>query len=86
MSYIKSGSDALLEDVRRQREKDMVGHQAIGPDLRCGPLRRLRQKIAIERIVGIFEKGLRPAIAALGDVIGDAGNNEAGKASCAIWL
>jgi len=37
------------------------------------------EKIAVQRIIRILEECLLPAIAALGDMIGDAGDNEAGK-------
>ena len=47
---------------------------------RSAPLGRLRQKIAVERVVSLLEKRLRPPIAALGDVVGDAGKDNTGKA------
>ena len=37
------------------------------------PAPRLREHIAIERIVIVLEKGPLPPIAALGDVMGNAG-------------
>jgi hypothetical protein len=42
---------------------NVVGHQAIGPDLDRG------QNVAIERIVGRFDGNLLAAIAALGHVM-----------------
>ena len=53
------------------------GDQDSGAGAACsGPPRRLRQQIAIERIVGVLEKGLLPAIAALGHMVSNAGYNE----------
>jgi hypothetical protein len=40
----------------------------------------LRQKIAIERIAGIFEKRLLPPVTPLRDVVRDAGNHKTEKA------
>jgi hypothetical protein len=56
---------------------DVVGHQAIGPDLAARATRRLGEEVAVERVVAVLEKGLLPAIAALGHVIGDAGKDDA---------
>ena len=45
---------------------DMIGHQAIGPDLGMRPLRRLREEIEVERIIRVLEEGRLAAVAALG--------------------
>lgn len=58
----------------------MVGHQAIAPYLRTRLARRLRQKIAVQRIIAVLEKGWRPPIAALGYRISNAGNDKAREA------
>jgi hypothetical protein len=57
----------------------MIGHQAKGPDVRARCLRRLLEKITLESAVAIVEKGLRPPIAALGDMMGKTGEDETGK-------
>lgn len=61
------------DDVHR------AGHQAIAPNLSPGALCRLRQQIAIKRIVCVLKKRLLPAVAALGHVIRNARNDKAGK-------
>ena len=57
---------------RHDDDVDMVGHQAIAPDLRARPVRRLGEQIAIERVVAVLEEGLRAPVAALGHVIGNS--------------
>lgn len=41
----------------------------------------LRQQGAIERVIVVAEKHLRATVAALGDMVRQAGNDEAGKAA-----
>ena len=55
----------------------VIGHQAVGPDVRPGAPRRLREQIAVELIIAVFEEGLLAAVAALGHVVRQAGQNEA---------
>ncbi len=43
-------------------------------------LQAFSQEIAVERIVGIGEEGALPAIAALGDMVRQAGDDDTGKA------
>jgi hypothetical protein len=45
------------------------------------PLRRLGEQVETERIVGVFEECPFAAVATLGDVMGNAGQNHAGKTS-----
>jgi hypothetical protein len=59
---------------------DVIGHQAIGPDARPGAARRRGEQVAIEREIIVLEEGLGSAVAALGDVVGHAGNHDAGEA------
>ena len=37
------------------------------------------EQIAVERVVGVAEEGARAAVAALGDVVRQAGNDDAGE-------
>jgi len=55
----------------------VVGHQAIGPDLTAGAARGFGEEVTVERVVGVFEERLLAAVAALRDVIGNAGNDDA---------
>lgn len=64
---------------RHDDDVDMIGHQAISPDLRLRALCRLREQIAVKSIIGIFKKSLLPTIAALGDMIGNAGITRRGS-------
>jgi hypothetical protein len=44
------------------------------------------QKIAVERVVGVGEEGARAAVAALGDMMRQAGNDDAGETGhAATW-
>ena len=58
----------------------MIGHQTMGPDLGPGPARRLAQQIATEGLVAVFKEGPGAPVAALGHVMGQTGNDEAGQA------
>jgi hypothetical protein len=66
---------------RHQNEMHMIGHHAPGPHRDIGRAAVLRQKIAIERVVCIVEEGARTAVAALGDVVRNARDNDAGQTS-----
>lgn len=59
----------------------VVGHQAVGPDLHSGPAGCLGKEIKIERIIAILEERLFATVAPLGDVVGNAGKDQAGKAT-----
>ena len=68
--------------VRRHRDDmHMVRHQAVGPNLDPRPFRSLREQIKIQRIVAIFKKRPLAPVAPLGYVMGNAREDEAGKAS-----
>lgn len=68
--------------VRRHDDRvNVVGHQAIGPDLGACPLGRLGQQVQIERIIALFEESLLPAVAALRHMMRQSGNDETGEAS-----
>jgi hypothetical protein len=71
------------QGVRVGRDQDqvhMVGHKDPGPDLDpCGGS-MLGQQVAIEAVVVIAEESLGAAIAPLGDVVRDAGEDRAGEA------
>ncbi len=58
----------------------MVWHQAITPDLRPSAFGSFSEQIAIQFVIAIFEEGLRPAIAALGHVMGKSRQDEARQA------
>ena len=58
---------------RRQDDMDMVGHQAIGPDLRIRLAGRFAEQVTIQRVVRILEEGLAAPIAALRHVVRDTG-------------
>jgi len=66
--------------ARAEDEVDMVRHQHPGPDLDLSRAAGYRQEIAIERIVGIAEEGLRPPVATLRHVMRQAGDDETGEA------
>jgi hypothetical protein len=59
---------------------DVVGHQAIGPDLNPCPARGIGQQIEVQFVVAILEEGLLAAVAALRHMMRDAGQYDAGKA------
>ena len=67
-------------------QMDMVWHEAIGPD-RHGSLVHLpAQDIAIDILIAVFEEDRLAAIAACGDVMGTAGNDNAGETGHTVRL
>lgn len=58
---------------------NVVGHQAIGPDLSRRGLCGLGQQLAIGEKIILLEKGRAATIAALRDMIGQSGDDEPGK-------
>ncbi len=63
--------------VRHQDQMHMVGHQAGAPALDPGLGAALGQKVAVEREVGRLDEHPPAAVAALGDVVGKARNDNA---------
>jgi hypothetical protein len=64
----KGGPQPILVR-RRQDQVDMIGHQAISPDLRIGATRRRRDQTAVKPIILGPEEHRLAAIAALGDMV-----------------
>ncbi len=58
----------------------MIGHQHEGPAGDAGGFQAFSEEIAVEGIVGIGEEGALPAIATLGDMVRQAGDDDTGKA------
>ncbi len=65
---------------RRQDEMHRVRHPAPCPNLDAGGPAMLAEQVAIEGVVGVGEERARAAIAALGDVMRQAGDDDAGEA------
>lgn len=59
----------------------MIGHEAIGPHLRARFSHRVGQQVQIQRVIRRLEERLRSPIATLRDMMGYAGENEAGETS-----
>lgn len=67
--------------ARHNDDMNMVGHQAIAPDLQpCLP-RGLAQQIFIKHIVLIIEECWQATVASLGHMMRKARDNKAGKTS-----
>jgi hypothetical protein len=60
---------------------NMVGHQAIGPDLHGTLPAPLRHERDVGLVILICEEGRQSAVAPLGDMMGDAGSHDACDAS-----
>ena len=56
---------------------NVIGHQAIGPDLDRCPTAALGEDVAIERVIVWFEEDALAAIAALGHMMRKPGNDHA---------
>ena len=59
-------------------DMDMIGHEAIAPDLSTGLFCRFTQQIFVKRIVALLKEGLRTPVAALCYVMRVTGNNKTG--------
>jgi hypothetical protein len=77
---IAEGPPQPVRIARHQDDVNMVGHQAIGPDLGLRAPRCIGQQIEIDRIIAVLEKGPLAPIAALGHMMRNAGHHEARKA------
>ena len=62
---IAEGSAQPVSIPRHGDDVDMVGHQAIAPDLDMGPAGRFGEQVEIELIIPIFEEGLLAPVTAL---------------------
>ena len=62
---------------RRHDGMHMVRHQAISPDLRAGLRRRYAEPVPIKLVIGIAEERPLATIAALRNVVRDAGDHQA---------
>jgi hypothetical protein len=82
------GAEAALPEVARAAlaRVDMAGVTATDPDLDAGRPAGSGQKVTVEGVVLVAEKGLRPPVAALGHVVGQAGDDNAGQTSHAVKL
>ena len=58
----------------------MVGHEAIGPAGNAVGAAALGEQVAVKRIVTFFDEQFLAPVAALGDVMGKTGSNDAGDA------
>ena len=65
---------------RDHDEVNVVGHQAVSPDLGPAPPRRRADQIQIGPVVVITEEDLFAAVAPLGDVVSQVRNDDTGQA------
>lgn len=64
----------------RDDEVDMVRHQAVRPHLEAPPLTLLLEKAQVRAVVLLLETDWLATVAPLGDVVGQAGDTDAGEA------
>ena len=62
--------------LRHPDEVNVVGHQAIGPDIEAALLAMLAEQLEIEPVVVLTEENVLAPIAPLGDVMRDARNHQ----------
>jgi len=67
--------------IRHGDQMNVIGHEAIRPDVDVEAVARFGQQREIEQVVVWFEERELPAVAALCDVVRQSGNDHAGKAS-----
>jgi hypothetical protein len=77
----RQGSSDSIRVRRRQNQMHMIWHQHTRPDFDIACTARCRQKFAVQRIIGILEKSLRPPVATLRDVMGRTGEYQASEAA-----
>ncbi len=78
---VDGGERAAQAVIVRGNEHEMhvVRHQALGPHRHVGSAAVLAEQVAIERIVEVGKEGASTAVAALGDMVGVAGNDDTGE-------
>ena len=77
MSIRKGRAQAVL--VRwHGDEVDVIGHEAVAPSLRPRPDGCLAQQVDVERVVSVLKEDATAPISTLGDVVGEAGDNNPG--------
>jgi hypothetical protein len=64
----------------REDEMDMVRHETISPDRDVEFPARLRQPISVQFVIAVVEKNPFAPVAALRDVMGRTGDDDAGDA------
>ena len=80
MLQVRGNFDQLLTIVR-----DLPNHapitvvNSVNPHRDAGPVATLAEQVAIERIVAVGKEGTSTAVAALGDMVRVAGNDDAGE-------
>lgn len=82
-------TECTAEAVLISRHRDhmnVVGHQAIGPYLHSRPFSPIGEEIKVERVVAVFKERPFAAVAALGDVVRDSGEDCAGETGHLRWL
>ena len=69
------GTPQAVHGLRHRNQMDVIWHQAIAPNLDPFFAAPLGHQLQIRRVVAVVEKRLLSAIAALGNVMGQTGNN-----------
>ena len=64
---------------RQHDQMDVIGDQAPIPDLDIGGPPRAAEEIAIEQLVLGIKERLLPAVATLGDMVPNVGNDDPGE-------
>ncbi len=70
-----------LGGFRANDEMNVIGHQAIGPQAHSRAPKVLREQIAIEFLTTLLEEDRLSAIAPRGDMVRNAGYDDAGEPS-----
>ncbi len=78
--HVAEGAAETFLIARHGDDVNVVGHQAVGPDLDPCPSCRIRQQVEVQFVVAILEEGLLAAVAALRHVVRDAGEHDAWEA------
>ena len=65
----------------REDQVDVIGHQAIGPDLNAAPADLFGEQVTINLLVAVLEEDRLAPIAPLGHMVRQSGNDHAGEAS-----
>ena len=76
--HFRQGAPQTVRVLRHEDQVDVIGHQAPGPYGDVGGPALAGEQVAIEGIIVGGKECLLPAVAALGDMVRDMGQNGSG--------
>jgi hypothetical protein len=74
------GPDQTVSGGGAHDQVDVVGHQAVGPDLHVAPPRLRGEQVAVDLLFAVLKEDRLAPVAPLGDVMRQSRGDDAGEA------